>query len=71
MVPSFKVLGVNTLIFPASATVLRPSRLEFCGQPKVLCVNTLASTKMVGVISDKCWVLWSTVLKAYVVVRVI
>ena len=54
MVPSLKVLGVNTFIFLASDKVLTPSRLEFWVQPKVLGVNTLASTKLVGVRSDKC-----------------
>ena len=48
------MLGVNTFIFLALDTVLTPSRLEFWGQPEVLCVNTLASAKLVGVRSDKC-----------------
>ena len=73
-----KVLGFNTTegfcslsykllklwVFLASATVLTPCRLEFWGQPKVLGVNTLASTKLVGVRSEKCWVLWTTIMEA-------
>ena len=66
-----KVLCVNTLIFLASSTVLTPRRFEFWGQPKVLGVNTLSFKKMVGVRSDKCYVLWPTILKAYGVVRVV
>ena len=54
MVPILKVLGVNTLIFLSSATVLTPSRFEFLVQPKLLGVSTLVLTKMVGVRSDKC-----------------
>ena len=51
--------------------MLTPSRLEFWGQPKVLGVNTLASTELVGVRLDKCWVLWPTIMEAYGGVRVI
>ena len=43
-----KLQGVNTLVFLASATVLTP-QFEFWVQPKVLGVNNLASTKLVGV----------------------
>ena len=57
MVPILKVLGVNILFYLASATVLTPSRLEFWGQPKLLGVNMLASTKLVGARLDKCYVL--------------
>ena len=66
-----KVLGVNTLVFLALAIVLTPNRLEFLVQQKLLDVNTLASTKLVGIRSDKCWVLWPTTLKSYGGVRVI
>ena len=51
--------------------MLTLSRFEFWGQPKVLGVNTLASTKLVGVSSDKCYVLWPTIPKDYGGVRVI
>ena len=51
--------------------MLKPSRLEFWGQPKLLGVNFLASKKLVGVSSDKCYVSWLTILKAYGGVRVI
>ena len=57
--------------FLALASVLTPSRLEFWGQHKVLGVNTLYSTKLVGVRSDKCWVLYPTIMKAYGGVRYI
>ena len=66
-----KALGVNTLIFLAFDTVLTPSRLDFWGQLKVLGVKTLASTKLVGVRSYKCWVLWLKILKSYRGVMVI
>ena len=44
-----KLQCVNTLVFLYSATLLIPCRFEFCVQPKVLGVNTLASTKLVVV----------------------
>ena len=65
-----KVLGVN-IFFLASATVLTPIRFEFWGKPKVLGGKHLASTKLVCVRSDKCWVLWTTIMKACGGVRVI
>ena len=66
-----KVVGVKNLIFIDSATLLTPSRFEFWGEQKLLGVNTLSSTKLVGVRSDKCWVLWTTILKDYGGVRAI
>ena len=71
MVPILKLFGVNTLVFLASARVLTSSRFEFWFQQKVLGVNNLASTKLVGVSSYKCWVLWPTIMKAYGGVRFI
>ena len=44
-----KLQGVSTLGFLDSATVLIPRRFELWGQLKLVGVNTLASTKMVGV----------------------
>ena len=58
-----KLQGVNTLVFIDLATVLKTCRFEFWVQPKVLGVNTLDSTKLVGVMSYKCWGLCSTIIR--------
>ena len=44
-----KLRGVNTSVFLASATALKPRRLEFWVQLKVLGVKTLSLKKLVGV----------------------